>query len=584
MFKKIHAFFHAHYHRRYHGIYRHAKQLFIFDLVLLGLAIILLAAGAVLFFWKPGIGDQVEIQISLGNDKIRSGDNVTLSVSYVNHSKLTLEKPTLALRLPFGFLQTTSTPKEPLLSDNNTLELPAIAPGAEGAVILHGTLWTEPQKEERLTATLSFERSDNRETEHSVAAYLLNLSASVLESNIEIATTTFPGQPLTFTYRLTNASDQPLDNVDVVIFPSGVTFDKPFNAKNISLKARETKIYHGKLAIPNKPGTIILSFTPRFTVKGRALPQSTARDTKTITVFYPSTRSALTWENTPRYIEPGDTLVANVSWKNTSDFTLKEQHLRITFNPALVDLRKTARENNLKIDGGALVADKSNRTLLADGAPGSAGSFRITLYFLPSFGPIATNRFESRADFEAQIDQIPGVYFSNPGAGDTVPLATTLTLGEQVRYYTSEGDQLGRGPLPPTVGETTKYWVWVEVTNSTNAVRDVSFSAILAPGVIFTDKQSVTIGPELTYNSANRTVSWNYKKLPAHSTTGLYFEVSVTPGVNDVGSKLTLINSSRLRAVDDVVEKEFLFSRGALTNVLPSSDRGSNLGAEVVGE
>ncbi len=582
MLKSIYHFFHTHYHRRYHGIYKHAKQLFIFDLILLAGAVALLFTSIFLFIWKPSIARQIEINISLGDDRLKSGQAVAINVHYVNHSKVSLQKPVLALRLPIGFVQTTNTPNEPNLGDNHTVVLSPVAPGAEGTLTVHGILWTEPQKEDRITATLSFERSDNHTTEQSIASYLVNLPESVLKASLDVRTSTFPGQPLTFTYSLTNTSNEALGNINITTI-SPVTFAGHPDLQHILLQPNETKKLTGTVQVPAKTGTIILEFTPRFSINGHELVQSTARDSKTIAVFYPSTNSSIRWKNqAPNYIESNSTQTLTVQWKNTSSFTLTRQRIRIDFSPRIVDLKRTAKENNLLVDGDSLIANSSNRTALADGKPSSNGSFDITLYFLPTFGTINSNRFEVSPHFEAQINEIPDVFFSHPGSVETAPLATNLILSEQVRYYTNEGDQLGRGPLPPVVGETTKYWVMIEITNTTNDVRDVNFLATLAPGAVFTGKQSVTIGPELSTNKS--TVSWNYKKLPAHSTTGLYFEVSVTPAASDLGRKLSLVTGSRLTATDDAVGKQFSLAHGLLTNVLPASDQGSDSGADVAAQ
>ena len=38
----MYTFLKNHYHTRYHGVYQHAKKLFIFDLALLGLALVMM--------------------------------------------------------------------------------------------------------------------------------------------------------------------------------------------------------------------------------------------------------------------------------------------------------------------------------------------------------------------------------------------------------------------------------------------------------------------------------------------------------------------------------------------------------------
>ena len=63
MFKATYRLFHRHYHQRYHGVYRNAKKLFIFDLILLGGALAMLSIGLILLFWRPDTTDLVDISL-----------------------------------------------------------------------------------------------------------------------------------------------------------------------------------------------------------------------------------------------------------------------------------------------------------------------------------------------------------------------------------------------------------------------------------------------------------------------------------------------------------------------------------------
>ena len=71
-----------------------------------------------------------------------------------------------------------------------------------------------------------------------------------------------------------------------------------------------------------------------------------------------------------------------------------------------------------------------------------------------------------KAKEETAIVDAQGKTFTGDAA--ELPVATEVAMQNSIRYYTEEGDQLGRGPLPPQVGETTKYWVFVQITNTTN--------------------------------------------------------------------------------------------------------------------
>ncbi len=73
-------FLRSHYHKRYHGVYQHAKKLFAFDLALLAFAFLMLGSSIFFFFWKPGLTGLIDVSISLGNERIKSGDEVRPTV------------------------------------------------------------------------------------------------------------------------------------------------------------------------------------------------------------------------------------------------------------------------------------------------------------------------------------------------------------------------------------------------------------------------------------------------------------------------------------------------------------------------
>jgi hypothetical protein len=170
--------------------------------------------------------------------------------------------------------------------------------------------------------------------------------------------------------------------------------------------------------------------------------------------------------------------------------------------------------------------------------------------------------------------------FNQEGTSISFALPTDLTLQTQVRYFTAEGDQLGRGPLPPEVGTATKYWVFVELFNTINPVDNARLTITLSPGVTYGGKQSVTLGPPLT--SSGNSLTWQFPEIPASTKTGWYFEVTVTPTESSVGKNLSLIQNISLSTTDAVVNKEFTLSSGALNNVLKTNDRGARSGSRVV--
>jgi hypothetical protein len=577
MLNRLKTFFHKHYHTRYHGVYQHAKQLFVFDLFLLVLAIGMLITSVVLFIWKPGLQDQINLTISLGNARIKSGEQVDVTITFENHSKYALEDAVLGVRFPPGFVLDRAADKNSGLTAQNTFDIKKLPPGGNGNIVLHGQLWTTPGHDERFIASLVYTPENSKNREQKFGASIIALPESVLVGELKIATSTFAGTPLAYSYSLTNSSDQTITNVFVRKNWREAT-DESESA--IPLEPHSSKTISGFLPSRAQANVYTYAATPEVLVNGTYIAQQ--KSVQQVEVVLPTITSRAKIIDPAAYVDGGQTLPVEVEWQNTSKYTLDNLKLELRFTPGVVDLVATARENNFKLQNGLLIIDSSSRTALANGKPGSSDRFSIIVHLLPLFNTHVENaNLEVTPVITGGLSNVPGQTFSQNGEVVKIPLATQLKLTVEPRYYTDDGDQLGRGPLPPQVGQTTKYWVLARASNTTNAVRDVRFNAILPSGVSFTGKQSVTIGQPITYSDADHSLRWAYNELPANSQTGLYFEVAVTPVGGQVGSPLQLVRSIKFTATDERVNKTINLTAPDVTNVLPKADRGSTSGAAV---
>ncbi len=578
MFKFIYKFFHKHYHHHYHGVYKNPKKLFIFDLFLLFTAVVMLGSSLFFFFWKPGITELIDLKISLGDTRIKSGEPVRLSVSYTNRSKFALTHPNLAVHLPDGFIVDRTKTPENIFSTDSILALQDIKPGAKGQADIYGILFAEPKSDERILATLSYQTEKGSSTEQKFASFFVTLPDSIFEDTLTIATTTFAGQQLPFTYTIKNTGAAPVNGISLEDTWTTPLISEAGN-KNIMLAPGETKTVTGTLQAPATAGDYKITIRSKIIANNQPIIQSS--EERTLTVFVPSVSSEIKVLKQLPYIEPGQEIPTEISWKNTSSFTLSQLRIKITPTAGIVDLTKTARENQLTIENGSLIINSNRRTPLATAAPGTGDTLNILFYILPNFSAAkSAPRLVITPVIEGGTTGLTDQQFSTNGTAISLPLATDLTLTTQTRYFTPEGDQLGRGPLPPEVGESTKYWIFVELFNTINSVEDNKLTISLPSGITFTGKQSVTLGSPLAGNG--QTLTWEMREIPPGTKTGWYFEVEAIPNNTMTGKNITLVKNISFSGSDAVVSKDFSLNAGPITNVLRTNDRGSNSGSKVV--
>ncbi len=579
MLKTTYNFFHRHYHKHYHNQYEHAKKLFAFDIFLLSVAIIMFLSTLYFLFWNPGLTDQIDLKISLGDSRIKSGEEVKLTVDYKNRSKYSLHDTTIALHLPSGFVVDREKTPTNTFSEQSTFSIQDIKPGAKGQLAVYGHIWVAPKTDEDITALLSYLPENSKYREQKLGSFLMNLPDSILQYKLQIATTSFSNNTVPFSLSIKNSSDQRLGDLNLNFnFPGKINVNE-LELHNISLDKNIEKTVNGTIVMPTKSGQYNLIATLNGKFNNNEVKILGAQST--IKTFSPQVDIKAFLNDPISYGEPKQEISTALAWQNNGQFQLQNQIIRLNFTTGVVDLKATAKANNFKLDNNSLIIDSSLRTALANGAPGANDQFNLKIFLLPTFslGEVENPSLEIKPIFTGELKEIGGQRFEVPGIATSIPLATELNLNPTVRYYSDDGDQLGRGPLPPTVGQTTKYWIFIQLDNTTNPIKDADLEIALNKNITFTGKQSVTIGPSLTNNNGN--VTWNFRELPPQSQTGWYFEVATTPSNEQIGQNINLVNSIKFTGTDKTTGKNFNLQKSGLSNILPSADTGNIKGSVV---
>lgn len=156
---KITKFLKKYFTNKYQGVYRHAKKLFVFDIILLILAVFLFSSAIFWFFWQPSIASKVEINFAYSSEKIVSGEDLDIFITYQNNSKLNLEEAVLSLHLPTGFVLNKA--KNDQISESNSIDLGLISPGGNGKITICGQLIGDTTKTDKILAILSYKIGKN---------------------------------------------------------------------------------------------------------------------------------------------------------------------------------------------------------------------------------------------------------------------------------------------------------------------------------------------------------------------------------------------------------------------------------------
>ncbi|HYE59617.1 MAG TPA: hypothetical protein VEA18_00330 [Candidatus Kapabacteria bacterium] len=570
-----------HYKKRYHLNYARAKQLFIFDMALLLSMIVLLCATLFWFLYDPTVVDDITLTITPTSQdeavdvhRLRSGERVTYRIAYENNSRATLTQVAFTLQLPKHFFLESVEPYTQFVSSTRTVHIPNMAPGAGGDIILRGLFYGVPNTEEHVSVRLSYTQEKRGATEEKITTILTTLRESTLKTTVTGPDRILGRGVAPVSITLQNTGRDPLYRIrlpfphdsrsgsESMTVSTGTIADGHWVIPSLIPGQTATSSFLLSTRIPAEESRHTMTITPSITVNERSIEQYPG--TLTVSVEHPALTVSTAWTNGPS-VRGGERRDLQIRLTNTGRITLTNASVSIPF-PSAVDAASLARENVGRVEKNTITVTSAHAAQLKQLEPGASAGISITVPLKRMILEGKDITLSLTPTVRASVANIPGTTFETTGSASApLRVGTSMALHASSRYYTADGDQLGRGPIPPTVGKETKYWVFVTLTNATSDLDQVAITARLAPGITWTGKKSVSHGNDVTYDPASRIVRWTIPTFPAHGEGGMYMELAVTPTESQRGTHIPL-----LQQIAGTGEDAFI--GGTVTGNAPSVD------------
>lgn len=584
----------------------HGPRRRVMPVVLLVLGAVFLAtfAGFAVFTRTKGKfseqGVKVELKLPAA---VASGDEVSIEVSYLNSQPVALKSSELTVTYPEGFSVTDVEPgaNSPL---KNGWSLGTVQAGFGGRVTIRGLLVGPLESQRQFSAVLTYRPANFNSDFSAKAEATTTISSSIVSFELKGPSRAAAGKEVTLTAKVKNTADRELERVRVLYEPAeGFTLAKADPAgddqntnwlfdklaageeKKIALtgsfdgKTSESRTVSLRLGLVDSQGT----FTE----------QSTASLTVTLVNPELSIEVKVNGANETT-AKLGETLTYTASYKNNSDFTLTNVVITGQFTGKLFDWGQAAGspEANLKdaAQKGTVTWSKASVPALARLATGASGELTLTV---PLVSTIANQgkddkNFSLSAVWQAKTATVKELGGPVEGTSETVTakIVTTVRLATDARYYAEEGNVIGSGPLPPTVGKTTSYRVSWILSNTTSDLADVTVQTTLPETVFWTGKVKTASAGTLDFDPTSRIVSWRLNQVPAG--TGIVtaqlnaeFEVSVTPKQTDLGLLMVLTDKTTLKGTDDFLKTAVSLEQPSLTTDLLNDSQARGKGIVV---
>lgn len=578
----------VHYQKRYHIRFVHARKLFFFDMVLLATTVVLIGLTAFWFSYDPTVLKDISLSISPvshelppdkdGHARIVSGDAVRFLVVYENNSNKVLENAVLDIRLPEGFVLDEQIELK--------IHIDRIVPKDMFLYEVPGIFFGVPNDAYRAEARLSYMQEGTDLIEEKVSPFIISPRGSRLVSELDAPTQLFARDSAPLLLSLTNGAEHPLHNIHVPllqedgvsIVPSEISHGYLESSAWVidELPSQKQASLSGQLVSTLSPlaEEVRVNLTPEIRANDVHLRQVPTE--QFISILHPHVSVSSVWDAGESAV-PGSTEVLQVTIANDGDVDLTDVIVRIPLPAALVRARDTANVQGAALDQGTMVLPFA--TTLAVGEQVSK-RIPIALQYWPRGGTDA--RLQLFPQVSASAADIATPYYLAAQALAPLRIGTSLSVETQARYYTAEGDQLGRGPLPPRVAQETKYWAFITINNASSAVQDLSLRARLPSYVRWTGKTSVTQGAAPVYLSGSRELSWQLYRLGAHQSVGIYVELAFTPTGDAIGTTPPLLTNIQIEGQDTYIDRSIVQTGSSLTTALSQDAIARERGVEVL--
>ncbi len=270
-----------------------------------------------------------------------------------------------------------------------------------------------------------------------------------------------------------------------------------------------------------------------------------------------------------RGIDFGQTLNYSLVYANKGETTMKDVLLMAVLESDWLDWQTLADLSHGAVSGNSISWSKNEIPLLAELPTNAEGTIDWSIKVKPEnqIGQNKIYQVKSYAQYSLGGKEIAS---DQDNRSNTIlnKINSDLGLKIEARYFNDDNIAVGFGPLPPRVGQTTSFKIYLTVTNNLHELSDTVVTVALPNYVDWNDKNQTTVG-NIFYDSQSRLVTWQIGRLPlTNFKTQAEFNLSLTPSESDRNKILVLLPGAVVSASDTVTNTKITKTSGAKTTKL----------------
>lgn len=575
------------------------QKFFIFSIGFFLLAIAF-ALYSFLFGGNTVSNNNIEIAV-LGNSFTAGGEELPLQIEITNKNNTALELADLVLEYPKGSSTDLKQDVERLRDSLGTI--PA---GGVRTDNIKVTLFGEQGSIKPIKISLEYRVEGSNSIFVKEKDYSVTVSSAPIDLSVDAPVTTSPNQDVTFKIKATlNATKSASGLLIKADYPIGFAFKSASPSPSINNNVWDL----GDMSPgAEKTITIVGNMTGAEDGEDKTFHffagEQSSSDKGVIGVIFNSightiavqkpfiqARLLVNGEYKSEYSTDSKTNTGvQIEWANNLPTNVNDVEIRAKISGNAYDRKKIFASNGFYSSAeDTIIWDKNSDSSFAEINPGESGQVGF------SFSPLSL--FSSAglvADPYIQIDiSITGKQALDNDAIETVKdteskkikIASDTSFSSKVFY--NSGPITNSGPIPPTAEKETTYTISWNLSNTVNNISGAKIVATLPNYVKFVGPTS-PMSEDLKYDSFKREVTWNIGTIPkgtgiTGASTEVYFQVSITPSLSQVGSSPTLVNEAILTGVDDFANVGVRVTKSALNTAI-TGDASPAFGSDKVVE
>lgn len=518
------------------------------DLVLI---LVIIALIIVLFFAKNINTDKlVSLQVNSDSQNVISGQLKTFELDYKTSADL--KDSSINIVFPRDFILEGVSPSNIYNKEKNTFYLGDLDRNTAGKIKIDGYSTGAKDSHQMISFVFNCDKCGKKGI---LSSYFYNVSRYFLTYNLDLPNKLYLGGDFEGKVKIKNNASRSLNNLIIDLGENIILKKTDFEIRNNKIALEEIGPKENKevIFLASLRGNKNLEIKPNINFTFVDNNMSLKENSITIPVKEPELKLSII--SNQENIKDGENVNYKISYKNQEASTIKNAEINLTsansaFSISSIDLVGVA--SNYYLDDDTIKIE--------DLSENESGEINLSVKFEQR--RIDQNQeVYLKAGIEYQINEQTIKYNTYSNKNKVVSQASAAA---SAYYYSSRGDQLGVGPLPPAVDMATNYWVFLEFNNSGNELRDFVLTAELPDNVYFSDNKRVLDG-KLTYAEIGKRFIWEMDEIGGGvNKYRADFEVTLIPGKEDLGKVLDLLSNIKFTAYDDFTEEEV---SGVLENI-----------------